>query len=376
MSPKKRIFLVDFDNTLLNTDKLKEQIDSEFSKQFGKFLSVSEFWKEYEKVIKSDGFNNVPKLAKNIAKKINLKKVEDIENLFYKANFTKCIIPDSMQMLNNLKKVGKVVIYSLGHPIYQAIKIRGSGIEKIVNRKNVIIVQNKKTGLQVLINKLNSSYSGVTIIDDRAEVLEQAKKIDSKIITVWFRYGKYKNTLPKNSDSINFETNIIADINTYLKSFVNNIESLSIAKNITNNQVNQLIKFTKIDNEIQKYTHDKERFKNQKTYAAWLKNKKVIYSLIDRENNLLGIIWFSKKKTPEAKGCDFTFAIRIYPPARGLGFSRKFIKIVLADFKHKNLWLSTLKNNKKAIKIYQSMGFKEIASKENEVLMILQNSKG
>ncbi|HTK03607.1 MAG TPA: GNAT family N-acetyltransferase [Alphaproteobacteria bacterium] len=339
MIPKKRVFLVDFDNTLFDTEKLKQEIENRLVKQF---------WQTYEDVIKTDGYNNVPKIAETFNKKV-------IEDIFYKANFKKCLLPNSLATLKNLQKLGDVKIYSLGHLNYQAIKIKGSGVTKLVGQKNVIIEENKN--LEIF-HEFLKNYSQIIFIDDRSEYLEKAKEIDPKIITVWLRYGKYKDVSPKNPEAINFEIYSISEI-------------VLFNKNITNSQIDQLIKFTKADSEVQKFTHDLERFANHESYKNWIKNKKYIYTLTDNKNNLLGIIWFSKKQIPQAPDYPYTFAIRVYPPARGKGFAKSFMKMALKDFDKKKIWLAT--TNPKAIKIYKDLGFKEIGKHEEEILMVFEN---
>lgn len=135
---------------------------------------------------------------------------------------------------------------------------------------------------------------------------------------------------------------------------------MKIAKGIIKKQVRQLLSYSQTDPEILKFTGDKKRFSSLSKFNKWSKNR-TIYTLTDKQNNLLGIIWFGKKN-------GITFAIRTYPPARGKGYSAKFLTKVMKDFlkseDYKNMgggkiWLETHSNNFPAISLYTKTGWHE-----------------
>ena len=143
-----------------------------------------------------------------------------------------------------------------------------------------------------------------------------------------------------------------------------------VKRGISGLQVDQLIKFTGKDELIEKFTHDSHRFKNPSNYKKWQKGK-TIYTLIDKKGNLLGVIWFGKKKNPQVPDYPYTFAIRVYPPTRGKGHALKFMKEAFKNFKPNGVWLTTHIENIPAIKLYKKFGFKELACKADELTMAL-----
>jgi ribosomal protein S18 acetylase RimI-like enzyme len=143
-----------------------------------------------------------------------------------------------------------------------------------------------------------------------------------------------------------------------------------VSKGITAQQVEELIDLTGRDIDVQKYTRDSERFKNEDLFQKW-KIGKTIYTLSDSKNSLLGIIWFEKKVLPEAKEVHFTFAIRVYPPARGKGFAKNFMEEAFSDFGKSGIWLSTKEDNTKAVNLYKSFGFKILKVKDDRIIMTL-----
>jgi len=151
-----------------------------------------------------------------------------------------------------------------------------------------------------------------------------------------------------------------------------------IQQGILDCQIDQLISFSQTDEEVKKDTSDASRFKDRHSFDQWLEQGKIIYTLTDKNNNLLGIIWFGQKKPPIESDTNFTFAIRVYPPARGQGLSFDFIKFVFDDLlksKHKSeingFWLQVSPDNFAAIRTYEKFGFKKVDQKNNKIIMVL-----
>src|SRR3989344_5391173 len=151
------------------------------------------------------------------------------------ANFKKCLFPDALKNLRNLKALGKVLLFS--------------------------------------------------------------------------SYGKYKDHSIVENNSISYKTSTFASASTFLIQYVAKLDQLNIIKGLTKEQIKQLLQYTKEDAAVQKYTSDATRFVSQNSFDKWISKEKFIYTLTDNEQNLLGIIWFSKK---EFEKYPFTFAIRLY----------------------------------------------------------------
>jgi RimJ/RimL family protein N-acetyltransferase len=151
-----------------------------------------------------------------------------------------------------------------------------------------------------------------------------------------------------------------------------------IQQGIIDCQIDQLIEYSHTDPDIKKFTSDPIRFKDRSSFSEWLNQGRIIYTLIDQNNNLLGIIWFGQKDPPIKLAANFTFAIRLYGPARGVGLSQIFMKTVFADLsKNKpkseitGFWLETSVENSAAIHTYEKFGFKKISECKDKVIMVL-----
>jgi ribosomal protein S18 acetylase RimI-like enzyme len=218
----------------------------------------------------------------------------------------------------------------------------------------------------------------VFVIGKRADNLVEALKESPRTITVWVRSGRFKNKFPIIRSAVVYEAKSNVDAKDYVKKFVAVLSfpkthtKLSVLRGITPERITQLLAFTKRDRLIRTQTHDFDRFKSKKSFSSWEKRGKTIYTLVSRNGGLAGIIWFGKKPFKNYK---FTFAIRVYPPARGKGLSKKFMELVIDNFsknhKKPSFWLKTAKGNARALKLYRRFGFKVIPAKEEygEVVM-------
>lgn len=158
-------------------------------------------------------------------------------------------------------------------------------------------------------------------------------------------------------------------------------KDIFIQQGILDCQIDQLIKYSNTDSEIKKFTSDPIRFKDRNSFDHWLKQGRIIYSLIDKNHNLLGIIWFGHKIPPIKINANFSFAIRIYGSARGQRLSQIFMKTAFNDLlknqsksKISGFWLQVSFDNLPAVFSYQKFGFKQISQPDSsdKIIMTLE----
>jgi len=328
---KKTVFLVDLDNVLIDTEK----------------------------------FRDTP--------------IPDLENF----PFEKYIFPNAKNLLNILKSLGEVFIYSRGDPGFQKAKLKSGGIDKIIDPEHTIVLIDKIQALKEIISKFNDAQ--VTIIDDRPSVLSEAQHLNPKIETIWIKYGKYINEM-SNPGNFTFVADNLDQVLAYFYqlSLASFAYPYKIRKTLNEKQIRQLLDYTKKDTDIQKFTSDSKRFKDRPSFDQWIKKDRVIYCLSDNKDNLMGIIWFSKEEfEPHEKNryykaaeYPYTFAIRMYANARGKGLAKPFMNFCFKDFGKKGIWLTTSKDNIPAIKLYTNFGFKEIpdVNPYNKIVMVYKNN--
>ncbi len=170
------------------------------------------------------------------------------------------------------------------------------------------------------------------------------------------------------------------------------MDDLQIKEGITDSQIDQLVKYANNDKQVKDLTSDYRRFQTREMADKWFDEvKPIVYTLVDHQNNLKGIIWFDDLAILEdeytinlnPKEYQLTFAIRLYDDARGKGLAQDFFKNCFSllkethfykNLKFKGLWLSTKPENLGASRLYQKLGFIQVNNPEkiDRVLMIMK----
>jgi len=154
-------------------------------------------------------------------------------------------------------------------------------------------------------------------------------------------------------------------------------QDVFIQQGILDCQIDQLITYSNTDPEIKKSTSDPTRFKDRAAFDQWLTKGRIIYTLVDKNNNLFGITWFGPKIPPVKLDpkFNFTFSIRLYDQARGQGLSYPFLKTTFNDVLKSSkdevtgFWLQVSKDNVPAIHTYKKIGFKKVKQIGDKIIM-------
>ncbi|MGA2910765.1 MAG: hypothetical protein ABSE04_03160 [Candidatus Microgenomates bacterium] len=178
-------------------------------------------------------------------------------------------------------------------------------------------------------------------VSTRADNLAKALRTSQKTITIWVRAGKYKNRFPLLRTTVTYNAKSVIDAGNYQKRFIATLPvakthtKLSILKEISNDEIRQLLAFTKRDKTIRSSTHDFDSFKSKKSFLSWKKRGKYIYTLINKNGRLTGIVWFNKGVP----------TVRIYPhSSKAKTLAKKLLVIVCKDFEKNNRKLTVSKN--------------------------------
>ena len=157
-------------------------------------------------------------------------------------------------------------------------------------------------------------------------------------------------------------------------------DDLTIKEGITEEQIEELLYQSKSDPHIHENTNDLVRFASRAHWDQWVKKGRRFFVLTNSQDNLLGVIWITKKKMPDEVDeryrslFDMTFAIRLYKSARGKKLSYTFMEEVFKRADLSKVWLTVLKTNYIAKALYEKFGFKTIFSNDKICVMIYERS--
>jgi len=162
---------------------------------------------------------------------------------------------------------------------------------------------------------------------------------------------------------------------------------VQVKKGISLSHINRLIYYSSKDDLVLRFTQDKKRYKNLKTFKKD-KHKRFYYSLVGKNQELAGIIWFTKKPIPKKRYSikfntqkyGITLALRIYGEFRGKGLSYSFLKEAIKRYKKTKsyketkaniFWVNTNFDNFAAISTYIKCGFEKVSKKDSKAKIIM-----
>ncbi|HEX9036339.1 MAG TPA: hypothetical protein VF808_05050 [Ktedonobacterales bacterium] len=183
------VFVLDCDNTLLDNDALKRDMDARLRDLLGAKLTDS-FWRIYENVRAAEGTVDLP--ATFAAFRPSLDSDEQLErarSLVMNFPFNEYIYPDTPATIELLKRHGSPVIVSDGDAVYQPGKIIKSGLAQAVDNEWVVYVH-KEDHLSALMDRWPANF--YVMIDDKSRILASTKALrPDRFVTVHVLQGHY-----------------------------------------------------------------------------------------------------------------------------------------------------------------------------------------
>ncbi|HYX51201.1 MAG TPA: HAD family hydrolase [Ktedonobacteraceae bacterium] len=187
------VFLSDVDNTLIDNDFVKSDLDEHIKVQMGETLT-KRFWELYEKTREDGDVINIPLALKWLREQTPLSELDEqtylhVQSLFDNYPFFDALYPHALETLRYLRTLGLTVILSDGDLFFQAEKIFNSDIAEVVEGR-VLLYTHKQEHLDEIMKKYPADH--YVMIDDKAQILEESKLIlGDKLTTTFVQQGKY-----------------------------------------------------------------------------------------------------------------------------------------------------------------------------------------
>src|SRR5437016_3386310 len=172
------VFLIDVDNTLLNNDFVKSDLDAHIKVEMGESLT-NRFWELYERAREESGVVNIPLALKWLREQTPLSDLDEqtylhIHSLFDNYPFINVLYPHALETLRYLRTLGLTVIVSDGDLYFQAEKIFNSDIAETVEGR-VLLYTHKQVHLHEIMQQYPADQ--YAMIDDKPQILAESKLI-------------------------------------------------------------------------------------------------------------------------------------------------------------------------------------------------------
>jgi FMN phosphatase YigB (HAD superfamily) len=187
--PEPVVFLFDIDNTLLNNDKVTEDIRHMLIQHYGKEVSVK-YWELFEELRVELGYADYLGALQRYRKlAMHDTRLLRISNWLVDYPFANRLFPESLDAIEHCKKWGTVAILSDGDAVFQPRKAERSGLFAAF-RRNVLIYIHKENELAHV--ELIHPAKNYVMVDDKLRILTEMKKIwGGRLTTVFVKQGHY-----------------------------------------------------------------------------------------------------------------------------------------------------------------------------------------
>ena len=189
MTPSPTVFLVDVDNTLIDNDRIQNDLKRHLEREFGGACR-DRYWTILEQLFRDLGYRDYL----GALQRYRVEHPQDIHLLSMSSflvdyPFANRLYPGSLDVLERFRSLGQTVILSDGDVVFQPRKIERSGIFEAVEG-HVLIYIHKEEELEDVERRYPARH--YVVVDDKLRILTAIKKAwNSRVTTVFARQGQY-----------------------------------------------------------------------------------------------------------------------------------------------------------------------------------------
>jgi hypothetical protein len=183
------VFLIDVDNTLLDNDRVTDDLRRYLTQAIGP-NATDEYFRIFEDLRSELGYADYLGALQRYRNE-HLRDAHVLQASHYLIDypFANRLYPESLDAIDRLKEFGPVVILSDGDVVFQPRKVERSGLWSAVGG-NVLIYVHKEQELSDVEERFPAVH--YALIDDKLRILDAVKKIwGERVTTVFPRQGHY-----------------------------------------------------------------------------------------------------------------------------------------------------------------------------------------
>jgi hypothetical protein len=186
------VFLLDVDNTLLDNDRVADDLRAHLTGNFGKAGEL--YWKHFEELRNELGYADYLGALQRYRADLEgngeaAHRLLSVSGFLIDYPFADRLYPGALAVLDRLAKTGPTVILSDGDVVFQPRKVQRSGIWKAVDGRVLIFIH--KEGMLDTVEREYPAKRYV-LIDDKQRILDAVKKVwGERLVTVFPRQGHY-----------------------------------------------------------------------------------------------------------------------------------------------------------------------------------------
>jgi len=191
MATNRRVFLFDVDNTLLDNDRITGELRRYLERAVGHECQ-KHYWEIFEKRrAELDYADYLGALQQYRITYGSDPQLLAVSSFLVNYPFANRLFPNSLDVIEQCKKWGRVVILSDGDVVFQPRKVERSGLFEALDG-NVLIYIHKERELDDVQRRYPAEH--YILVDDKLRILTAIKKTwGSRVTTIFPRQGHYAN---------------------------------------------------------------------------------------------------------------------------------------------------------------------------------------
>ena len=188
-SPKKIVFLFDVDNTLLDNDRVQDDLRNHLEREFGP-EARNRYWTIFEEMRAEYGYSDyLGALQRYRLEDLCDPRLLMMSSFLVDYPFADRLYAGSLKILEHFRVIGPTVILSDGDVVFQPRKVQLSGLWEAVEGRVLIYIHKEQ-----MLDDVERLYPArhYVMVDDKIRILTAMKMIwQERLTTVWPRQGKY-----------------------------------------------------------------------------------------------------------------------------------------------------------------------------------------
>jgi FMN phosphatase YigB (HAD superfamily) len=188
-SPSPVVFLLDVDNTLLDNDRVADDLKRHLTREVGAD-SQERYWAIFEELRKELGYADyLGALQRYRVEHPHDTHLYEVSSYLVDYPFANRLYPGSLDAIEHLAAFGPTVILSDGDVVFQPRKVERSGLNEAVDGR-VLIYIHKEQELDDVERRYPAQH--YVLVDDKLRILSAVKKVwGQRLTTVFPRQGHY-----------------------------------------------------------------------------------------------------------------------------------------------------------------------------------------
>jgi FMN phosphatase YigB (HAD superfamily) len=183
------VFLFDVDNTLLDNDRVADDLKRYLAKKVGE-ASVGRYWEIFEQLRTELGYADyLGALQRYRTERPRDERLLAVSHFMINYPFANRLFPESLDAVEYAQGLGQAVILSDGDAVFQPLKVERSGLYDIFEGR-VLIYIHKELELDDVEAKYPAAH--YVMVDDKVRILAAIKKHwGGRVTTIFPRQGHY-----------------------------------------------------------------------------------------------------------------------------------------------------------------------------------------